>query len=160
MKAKKQTRSTKKAQTQSSQGRDSFTKQEREAMKERSAEVKTERRRGASSRADGESDVLAKIAEMSEPDRRIAERIHAIVKTSAPSLSPKTWYGMPAYARGDDVICFFQNAGKFKTRYSTLGFSDKANLDDGSMWPTSFALAELAPAVELRIASLIKKAAG
>jgi uncharacterized protein YdhG (YjbR/CyaY superfamily) len=110
-------------------------------------------------KADGESEVLAKIAEMLEPDRAMAERLHALIRATAPALSPKTWYGMPAYARDGEVVCFFQPAQKFKTRYSTLGFSDKARLDDGGMWPTAFALAELTPAEEARIAALVKKAA-
>jgi uncharacterized protein YdhG (YjbR/CyaY superfamily) len=133
-----------------------FTEEERAAMKERAQEVVAERRRG--SKARGESDLLAKIAEMAEPDRTMAERLHAIVKANAPDLSPKTWYGMPAYASGDKVVCFFQSSQKFKTRYSTLGFTDKANLDDGRMWPTAFALGELTDTEEKRIASLLKQA--
>ena len=109
-------------------------------------------------KANGEEAVLAAIAKMKEPDRSMAKQIHAIIKASAPDLSPRTWYGMPAYAKGDKVICFFQNAGKFKARYSTLGFSDKANLDEGKMWPTSFALIELTPAEEAKITTLVKKA--
>src|SRR5207237_4181960 len=109
-------------------------------------------------KADGESDVLAKIAEMPKVDRAMAERLHAVVKASAPALSSKTWYGMPAYAKDGNVVCFFQSANKFKTRYATLGFSDKANLDDGAMWPTYFALKELTAAVEASIAALVKKA--
>jgi uncharacterized protein YdhG (YjbR/CyaY superfamily) len=132
-----------------------FTDEERAAMRERSREVK----RG-SRKADGEIDVLAKIAEMAEPDRAMAERVHAIVKASAPALSPKTWYGMPAYALDGDVVCFFQPAKKFKSRYSTFGFSDKANLDEGGMWPTAFALKELTATEEARIAELVKQAAG
>jgi uncharacterized protein YdhG (YjbR/CyaY superfamily) len=128
-----------------------FTDDERAAMRERAQELK----RGA---ADGESDVLAKIAEMPEPDRTMAERIHALVKTAAPNLTARTWYGMPAYAKDGQVVCFFQSAQKFKARYATLGFSDKANLDDGRMWPTAFALKELTPAEETKIAALIKKA--
>ncbi len=130
-----------------------FTDEERAAMKERAQELKAEARR-----ADGESALLAKIAEMPGPDRAIAERLHAIVKASAPSLSPKTWYGMPAYAKDGNVVCFFQSAQKFKTRYATFGFSDKANLDEGAMWPTSFALKELTAAEEARIGALVKKA--
>ena len=110
------------------------------------------------SRANGEEDVLAAIAKMKEPDRSMARRIHAIVKASAPELSPRTWYGMPAYSKDDKIICFFQNAGKFKARYSTLGFSDKANLDEGKMWPTGFALTGLTPTEEKRITALVKKA--
>jgi uncharacterized protein YdhG (YjbR/CyaY superfamily) len=136
-----------------------FTDEERAAMKERAQELKAEARRGSrAGKADGESDVLAKIAEMPEPDRTMAERLHAIVKASAPALSSKTWYGMPAYARDGNVVCFFQSARKFKTRYATFGFSDKANLDEGAMWPTSFALKELTAAEEARIAALVKKA--
>lgn len=130
-----------------------FTAEERAAMKERARELKA-------GKADGESAVLAKIAEMPEPDRSIAERIHAIIKASAPSLSPKTWYGMPAYAKDGKVVCFFTPASKFNARYATLGFNDAANLDEGNMWPTSFALKELTPAEEARIAALVKKAVG
>jgi len=136
-----------------------FTDEERAAMKERAREVKTAARRGPrADTADGERDVLAKIAEMPEPDRVMAGRIHAIVMASAPSLSPRTWYGMPAYARDGKVVCFFQSAQKFRTRYATLGFSDEANLDEGAMWPTAFALAELTAADEARIGALVKKA--
>ena len=131
-----------------------FTAEERAAMKERSRELKA--RRGG--KADGESDVLEKIAEMAEPDRAMAERIHALVKASAPELAPRTWYGMPAYAKGGTVVCFFQSAGKFKERYATYGFSAAANLDDGAMWPTSFALKELTAAEEERLVALVKKA--
>jgi uncharacterized protein YdhG (YjbR/CyaY superfamily) len=134
-----------------------FTDEERAAMKERSRELKAERG-GRRSAADGEAEVLAKIAELTEPDRSIAERLHAIVKAAAPGLSPRTWYGMPAYAKDGKVVCFFQSAQKFKTRYATLGFSDKANLDDGAMWPTSFALKELTAAEEAEIAALVERA--
>ena len=128
-------------------------------MKERAQEVKASARRGSrAAKADGESDVLAKIAEMPEPDRAIAERLHAIVKASAPGLTPKTWYGMPAYAKDGKVVCFFQSAQKFKSRYATLGFSDEANLDKGAMWPTSFALKELTAAEEAKIGALVRKA--
>jgi uncharacterized protein YdhG (YjbR/CyaY superfamily) len=130
-----------------------FTAEERAAMKERARELKA-----ASRRADGESEVLAKIAEMPKSDRALAERVHAIVKAGAPALSPRTWYGMPAYAKDDKVVCFFQSADKFKSRYATLGFSDKANLDNGAMWPTSFALKELTPTDEKKIGALVKKA--
>ena len=130
-----------------------FTDEERAAMKERAREQKAE-----AQKADGERDVLAKIAEMQGQDRVMAERLHALIKASAPDLSPRTWYGMPAYARDGDVVCFFQSAHKFKYRYATLGFSDKANLDDGAMWPNSFALKELTAAEEARIAALVKKA--
>jgi uncharacterized protein YdhG (YjbR/CyaY superfamily) len=136
-----------------------FTEEERAAMTERSRELKAAARRGQrASEADGESDLLAKIAEMTGSDRVMAERLHAIIKATAPDLSPKTWYGMPAYAKGGNVICFFQPAQKFKSRYAMLGFSDKANLDDGAMWPTYYALAELAATEEARISELIKKA--
>ncbi|HST19136.1 MAG TPA: DUF1801 domain-containing protein [Gaiellaceae bacterium] len=137
-----------------------FTAEERAAMKERAEELKTEARRGRSRAADGESDVLAKIAEMPEPDRAMAERIHAIVKAAAPTLSPRTWYGMPAYAKDGKVVCFFQSGAKFKSRYATLGFSDQAKLDEGDVWPTAFALTKLTAADEARIAELVKKAVG
>jgi uncharacterized protein YdhG (YjbR/CyaY superfamily) len=126
-----------------------FTAEERAAMKERAKELKS---------AGGEKEVLAKIAEMPDSDRAMAERIHAIVKASAPDLVPRTWYGMPAYAKDDKVVCFFKSAAKFKSRYATLGFSDKANLDDGAMWPTDFALKKLTAAEEKKIAALVKKA--
>jgi len=130
-----------------------FTDEERAAMKERAQELKAE-----GEKADGERALLAKIAEMPEPDRAMARRLHAIVKASAPALSPKTWYGMPAYAKDGKVVCFFQSAQKFKSRYATFGFSDEANLDEGAMWPTSFALKELTAAEEARIGALVKKA--
>ena len=133
-----------------------FTDEEKAAMKERAREQKAAARRGG--KADGESDVLAKIAEMAEPDRTMAERVHALVKASAPSLSPRTFYGMPAYAKGGNVVCFFQSAQKFKTRYATIDFTDKANIDEGAMWPTSFALMKLTDVEEARIADLVKKA--
>ena len=136
-----------------------FTDQERAAMKEHAQELRTAARRGPrAGKADGEGDVLAKIAEMPEPDRVMAERLHAIIKASVPALAPRTWYGMPAYAKDGDVICFFQSGQKFKTRYATLGFSDKANLDEGTMWPNAYALTELTAASEARIAALVKKA--
>ena len=136
-----------------------FTDVERAAMKERAQELKAEGRRSArGGRTDEESDVLAKIAEMAEPDRTMAERLHAIVKASAPALAPKTWYGMPAYAKDGKVVCFFQSAQKFRSRYATFGFSDAANLDEGVMWPTSFALKELTAVEEARIGALLKKA--
>jgi uncharacterized protein YdhG (YjbR/CyaY superfamily) len=136
-----------------------FTDEERAAMKERAQELKADARRGPRARkADGEQEVLAKIAEMPEPDRAKAERLHAIIKASAPELSPRTWYGMPAYAKDGKVVCFFQSAQKFKTRYATLGFSDRANLDEGHMWPTAFALEELTAAEEARIGGLVRKA--
>ncbi len=137
----------------------SFTAEERAAMKERAAELKAEARRGAK-KAEGESDVLAKIAEMPEPERAMALRLHEIIKAAAPILEPKTWYGMPAYAREGKVVCFFQSAAKFNSRYATLGFNDTAHLDDGAMWPTAFALKELTSAEEERIAALVKKAVG
>src|SRR5918994_7547612 len=130
-----------------------WTDEERAAMKERSRELKA-----AGKKADAESDVLAKIAEMPESDRRMAERLHAIIKASAPSLEPRLWYGMPAYAKDGKVLCFFQSAQKFKSRYATFGFDDSANLDEGAMWPTSFALTELSDAEEARIVALVKKA--
>jgi hypothetical protein len=139
---------------------DGWTDDERAAMQERAKEMKAAARRGSTaSKADGEGDVLAKIAEMPEADRVMAERLHALIKASAPALSPRTWYGMPAYARDGKVVCFFQAADKFKARYATFGFSDQANLDDGAMWPNSFALKELTPDDEARIAALVKKAA-
>ena len=131
----------------------SFTAEERAAMKERAQELKAEARR-----ADGEEAVLAAIAKMPEPDRSMATRLHALIKASAPTLTPKTWYGMPAYARDDKVVCFFQSADKFKSRYATFGFNDTANLDQGAMWPTSFALKELTAAEETKIGKLVKKA--
>jgi uncharacterized protein YdhG (YjbR/CyaY superfamily) len=134
-----------------------FTADERAAMKERAKELKAEAR-AKQDKAAGEQDVLAKIDEMPEPDRSMAERVHAIVKASAPDLSPRTWYGMPAYAKDGKVVCFFQSAQKFKSRYATFGFSDKANLDEGAMWPTAFALQELTAAEEARIAALVKTA--
>ncbi len=135
-----------------------FSEEERDAMKERAKEQKAEARRGADAEA-GERDVLAKIAEMPAADRAMAERIHALVKTNAPALSPRTWYGQPAYAKDGKVICFFQSSDKFKTRYATLGFSDDAMIDDGTMWPTSFALTKLTAADEAKIGALVKKAA-
>ena len=155
--AMKGTRQTAKSTTgKASKG---FTDEERAAMRERAQELKAPARRGPrAGKADGESDVLAKIAEMPEPDRAMAERLHAIIKASAPALSPRTWYGMPAYARDGKVVCFFQSSQKFKTRYATFGFSDKASLDEGLMWPTAFALKELTAADEARIGALVKKA--
>ena len=135
---------------------DGFTGEERGAMKERAKELKAGARRGA--KADTESEVLAKIVEMSESDRVIAERLHAVIKANAPILTPKLWYGMPAYARGGKVVCFFQSAAKFKTRYAMLGFSDEANLDQGSMWPAYFALTELTADNEVTIGALVKQA--
>jgi uncharacterized protein YdhG (YjbR/CyaY superfamily) len=139
-----------KSATTSAQG---FTAEERAAMKERARELKAEK-----SKADGEKDLLAKIAEMPKADRVVAERIHAIVKDTAPELTPKTWYGMPAYAKDGKIVCFFQSAAKFKSRYATFGFNDTAKLDDGGMWPTSFALRELGDAEAKKIRALVKKA--
>jgi uncharacterized protein YdhG (YjbR/CyaY superfamily) len=137
-----------------------FTDEERAAMRERARELKAEAR-AEKNRAEGERAVLAKIAEMPEPDRAMAERLHEVVKVSAPALSPKTWYGMPAYANKDGkVVCFFQSAQKFNARYATLGFSDEADLDEGAMWPTSFALKELTAAEEAKIGALVKRAVG
>ncbi|MDQ2914878.1 MAG: DUF1801 domain-containing protein [Chloroflexota bacterium] len=146
-------KAAKKGTKKSAKSTTGFTDEERGAMKERARELKA-----AAGKADGESDVLAKIAAMPEPDRAMAKRLHAIVKASAPVLSPKTWYGMPAYARDDKVVCFFTPASKFKSRYATLGFNDDANLDQGAMWPTAFALKELTAAEEARIGALVKKA--
>jgi uncharacterized protein YdhG (YjbR/CyaY superfamily) len=134
-----------------------FTDEEKDAMKARAQELKAEARANKG-KADGESDVLAKIAAMQEPDRTLAKRLHAIIKISAPGLLPKTWYGMPAYAKDGKVVCFFQSAQKFKTRYATFGFSDEAKLDEGSLWPVAFALKELTAAEEVRISALVKKA--
>jgi uncharacterized protein YdhG (YjbR/CyaY superfamily) len=143
----------------SPQKADGFTDEERAAMKERAKELKSEARANKN-KAEGESDLLAKIAEMTEPDRSMASRLHEIVKASAPGLTPKTWYGMPAYANQDGkVVCFFQSAQKFGARYATLGFNDTANLDEGAMWPTAFALKELTAVAEAKIAALVKKAA-
>jgi uncharacterized protein YdhG (YjbR/CyaY superfamily) len=153
MSAKKATQKSTKSTTATGKKSKGFTAEERAAMKERAQELKAEARR-----ADGESALLAKIAEMPGPDRALAKRVHAIVKASAPDLSPKTWYGMPAYAKDDKIVCFFQSADKFKSRYATFGFSDRANLDDGAMWPTSFALKKLTAADEARIGALVKKA--
>jgi uncharacterized protein YdhG (YjbR/CyaY superfamily) len=153
MSPKKATQKSTKSNAASNKKSKGFTDEERAAMKERAAELKAERAGRA-----GESEVLAKIAEMPEPDRTMAKRLHAIIKASAPDLSPKTWYGMPAYAKDGKVVCFFQSAQKFKSRYATFGFSDEANLDEGAMWPTSFALKELTAAVEEKIGALVKKA--
>ena len=136
-----------------------FTAEERAAMKERAKELKAEARQNKK-RAEGESALLVKIAEMAEPDRAMAQRLHEIVEASAPALTPKTWYGMPAYAKDGKVVCFFQSAEKFGARYATLGFGDAANLDEGAMWPTSFALKELSAAEEAKIGALVKRAAG
>ncbi len=152
-KAKKVAQTTgKKVEEKSTHG---FTAEERAAMKARVKELKSAERKG---KADGEAEVLAKIAEMNESDQKIAKKLHAIVKASAPNLAPTTWYGMPAYAKDGKVVCFFQDSKKFKTRYATLGFSDRANLDEGGMWPNSYALNELTAAEEARIRALVKKA--
>jgi uncharacterized protein YdhG (YjbR/CyaY superfamily) len=153
MSAKKATEKSAKSTTASGRKSTGFTDEERAAMKERAQELKA-----AGRRADGERAVLAKIAEMPEPDRAMAERLHEIIKASAPTLEPKTWYGMPAYAKSGKVVCYFQSADKFKSRYATFGFNDDANLDEGVMWPTSFALKELTPAEEAKISALVEKA--
>ena len=153
--AKKSTKST----TATRGSAEGFSAEERAAMKERAQEVRAASRRGPRGKADEETAVLAKIAEMPESDRVMAERVHAIIKANAPTLLPKTWYGMPAYANKDGkVVCFFQSSHKFKSRYATLGFNDDANLDDGTMWPTSFALTKLTAANEKRIGALVKQA--
>jgi uncharacterized protein YdhG (YjbR/CyaY superfamily) len=140
---------------------DGFTEEERGAMKERARELKESARRGSrKAEVDEEGTVLAKIAEMAPPDRAMAERLHAVIRASAPTLTPKLWYGMPAYAKGGKVLCFFQPAQKFKTRYATLGFNDVATLDDGAVWPTAYALTTLSAADEKKIAALVKRAAG
>ena len=154
MSAKKAAKKPAKSPAAKGKAAEVFTDDEREAMKERAREMKR------ADKADGESDLLAKIAEMKEPDRAMAKRLHAIVKAAAPSLSSRTWYGMPAYAKDGKVVCFFQSAQKFKSRYATFGFSDVAKLDEGAMWPTGFALKELTAADEARIAALVKKAVG
>jgi uncharacterized protein YdhG (YjbR/CyaY superfamily) len=159
MSPKKATQKSAKSTTAGNEKSEGFTDEERAAMKERAQELKVEARRGPrADKEDGESAVLAKIAEMPEPDRAMAERLHAVIKASAPALAPKTWYGMPAYAKDGKVVCFFQSAQKFKSRYATFGFSDEANLDEGAMWPTAFALKELTAAEEAKIGALVKKA--
>jgi hypothetical protein len=155
----KDTQKSAKSTTARKDVRGRFTDEERGAMKERVQELKAAARRGPrADKADGESAVLAKIAEMPKPDRAMGERLHAVIKASAPALSPRLWYGMPAYAKDGKVVCFFQSAQKFKTRYATFGFSDQANLDNGAMWPTAFALTELTAADGARIGALVKKA--
>ena len=159
--AKKSTQRSVKRTTASDKKSKGFTAEERAAMKERAEELKAAARRGPRAKkdkADGEGEVLEKIAAMQEPDRAMAKRLHGLIKASAPDLSPKTWYGMPAYAKEGKVVCFFQSADKFKARYATFGFNDTANLDEGAMWPTSFALKELTKADEAKIAALVKKA--
>ncbi len=157
MSPKKETQKSAKSTTATNEKVKGFTAEERAAMKARAQELKAEARANKN-KAEGESDVLAKIAEMAEPDRSMATRLHAIIKASAPDLSPKTWYGMPAYARDGKIICFFQSAAKFSTRYATLGFSDAAHLDEGAMWPVTFALKELTADEEARISALVRKA--
>jgi uncharacterized protein YdhG (YjbR/CyaY superfamily) len=161
MSPKKDTQKSAKSTTVTGKKFNGFTDEERVAMKEHIQEQKAAARRGPrSDKADGESAVLAKIAEMPEPDRAMGKRLHAIIKASAPALSPRLWYGMPAYAKDGKVVCFFQSAQKFNTRYATFGFSDAANLDEGAMWPVAFALKELTAAEEAKIEALVKKAAG
>ncbi len=157
MSPKKDTQASAKSTTAIKKKSKGFTDEERAAMKERAQEMKAEARANKD-RADGESDVLAKIAEMPEPERTMAERLHAIIKASAPALSPKTWYGMPAYAKDGKVVCFFQSAQKFNTRYATLGFSDMANLDEGALFPVAYALKELTADEEARLSALVQKA--
>jgi len=159
MSPNKDTQKSAKSTTATGEKSKGFTDEERAAMKERAQELKAEAR-AEKDKAEGESAVLAKIAEMQGPDRAMAERLHAIIKASAPALSPKTWYGMPAYAKDGKVVCFFQSAQKFKSRYATFGFSDEANLDEGAMWPTSFALKKLTDVEEAKIGALVKKAVG
>ena len=159
MSSKKDTQKSAKSTAATNKKFKGFTDEERAAMKEYVQEMKASAQRGPrTEKADGESALLAKIAEMQEPDRAMAKRLHAIIKASAPALSPKTWYGMPAYAKDGEVVCFFQPAQKFKTRYATLGFSDAANLDEGALWPVAFALKELTPTEEARISALVKRA--
>jgi uncharacterized protein YdhG (YjbR/CyaY superfamily) len=157
MSPKKVTQDSAKSANASNEKSMGFTEEERAAMSERTRELRAEARAGKG-KSDGESDVLARIAEMQGPDRDMAMRLHAIIKASAPVLSPKTWYGMPAYARDGKVVCFFQSAQKFNSRYATFGFSDTANLDEGAMWSTAFALKELTPTEEARIRELVMKA--
>ncbi|MCL4300244.1 MAG: DUF1801 domain-containing protein [Anaerolineae bacterium] len=157
MSTKKDTQKSAKSTTATGKKDQGFTDEERAAMKERAKELKAEARANKN-KADGENAALAAIAEMPEPERAMAQRLHEIVKDSAPALWPKTWYGMPAYAKDGKVVCFFQSAQKFNSRYATFGFSDEANLDEGAMWPTSFALKELTAAEEARISALVKKA--
>jgi uncharacterized protein YdhG (YjbR/CyaY superfamily) len=157
MSPKKETQAAAKNTTASNRKSRVFTDEERAAMKARAQELKAEAR-AKKNKADGETDVLAAIAAMPEPERAMARRLHELIKASAPALSPKTWYGMPAYARDGKVVCFFQSAQKFKTRYASLGFSDAANLDEGALWPTAFALKELTATEEARIVALVKKA--
>ena len=160
MSAKKDTQNSTKSTTATGKKSKGFTDDERAAMKERTKEQKAEARRTPrADKADGETDVLAKIAEMPQPDRAMGKRLHEIVKASAPALSPKTWYGMPAYAKDGKVVCFFRSAKKFNSRYATFSFNDAANLDEGAMWPTSYALKELSATEEAKISALLKRAA-
>ena len=155
------TATKKSAKSNAGAGYDGFTEDERAAMKEHALELKTASRRGAkATAADGEADLLTKIAEMADSDRVLAQQVHAIVTAAAPELTPKLWYGMPAYAKGGKIVCFFQSAAKFKARYATLGFNDPANLDEGAMWPTAFALTTLTADDEERIGDLVKRAVG
>jgi hypothetical protein len=159
MKLKKETPKSAKSASGTTKAVTGFTDEERAAMKSRALELKAEARLDPrATKADGEGEVLAKIAEMPERDRVMAERLHALIKSTAPALSPRTWYGMPAYAKDGNVVCFFQSGHKFKTRYATFGFSDKARLDEGTMWPVAFALKELTAADEVMIGALVKKA--
>lgn len=156
------TEAKKRSRTEAADGTtQTWTDEEKDAMKERARELKAESRRSASSKkVDGEQNLLSKIADMPEPDRAMAERFHAVITAGVPELEPRTWYGMPAYAKDSKIVCFFQPASKFKARYSTFGFSEEAQLDDGDMWPTSFGVARLTPAVEKRLVELVKKAVG
>ncbi len=159
MKSKEKTLTSAKSATLTAKAGEGFTHEERAAMRERATELKAEQRKSTIAKGtDGESDLLARIAEMPESDRIMAERLHALIRSIAPSISPRTWYGMPAYAQNGNVVCFFQGAHKFKTRYATLGFSDKANLDAGAMWPVAFALKEMTDKEALKIAALVRKA--
>jgi len=151
--AKKVTQKAAKSATASGKTSKGFTDEEKAAMRERARELKAE-----AAKADGETELLAAIAKMQEPDRTMAKKLHSLIKAAAPALAPKTWYGMPAYTKDGNIICFFQNAGKFKARYQTLGFSDKAKLDDGAMWPNSYALIKLTAADEAKITALVKRA--
>jgi uncharacterized protein YdhG (YjbR/CyaY superfamily) len=157
--AAKGTQKSAKSTTATTEKFEGFTDEERAAMKERGKELKTAARRGPrAAKTDGESEVLAKLAELPEPDRALGTRLHAIIKASAPALSPRLWYGMPAYTKDGKVVCFFQAAQKFKTRYATFGFNDTANLDEGALWPVAFALKELTATEEARIGALVKRA--
>jgi uncharacterized protein YdhG (YjbR/CyaY superfamily) len=158
MSPEKDTKKSARSSRASNQQAKGFTAEERAAMKERAQELKAAERTNKD-KAEGENEVLAKITEMQEPDRAMAKRLHAIIKASAPALAPKTWYGMPAYAKDGKMVCFFQSAQKFKTRYATFGFSDTANLDEGALWPVAYALKELTASEEARISALVKKAA-